>query len=131
VGVLVEHGDKGYGTPTNSVLYPLPPSLPIVSCSCLPLVCKFIIKGTHIVPCTYVTFWGDIQHCEECCHCTGGIGTTVMLIQCSMVSQVMLVEVDLPTKISWDKWNNWVEVLTHFVDTGQLDFKLILTTARG
>jgi len=83
------------------------------------------------MPCTYVTSQGDIQCCEECCHCAGGIGTTVMLIQCSVVSQVMLVEVDLPAKISWDKRNDWVEVLMHFVDTGWSDFKLILTTARG
>jgi hypothetical protein len=83
------------------------------------------------MPRTYVTSWGDIQRHEERCRHAGGIGTTVVLIQCSVVSQVMLVEVDSPAKISWDERNDWVEMLAHFVDTGRSDFKLILTTARG
>ena len=83
------------------------------------------------MPRTYVTSWGDIQRREERCRRAGGIGTTVVLIQCSVVSQVMLVEVDSPAKISWDERNDWAEVLAHFVDTGRSDFKPISTTARG
>jgi hypothetical protein len=129
---------RDIGTTTNSASYPFPPSLPIVSRSCLPLVCRFIVKGTHIVPRTYVTsrdplVAGDIQRREpeECCCRAGGIGTAVVLIQCGVVSQVMPVEVDSPAKISWDERNNWAEVLAHFVDTGRSDFKPISTTARG
>jgi hypothetical protein len=43
----------------------------------------------------------------------------------------MPVEVNSPAKILWDEWNNWAEVLAHFVDTGWLDFKPISMTARG
>jgi hypothetical protein len=76
---------------------------------------------------------GDIQRREpeeRCCR-AGSIGTTVVLIQCGVVSQVMPVKVDSPAKILWDEQNNWAEVLAHFVGTGQSDFKPISTTARG
>jgi len=97
---------------------------------------QFIVKGTHIVPRTYVTsrdplVAADIQRREERCRRAGGIGTAVVLIQCGAVSQVMPVEVDPPAKISWDERNDWAEVLAHFVDTGRSDFKPISTTARG
>ena len=97
---------------------------------------RFVIKGTHIVPRTYVTsrdplVAADIQRREERCRRAGGIGTAVVLIQCGAVSQVMPVEVDPPAKISWDERNDWAEVLAHFVDSGRADFKPISTTSRG
>ncbi|KAH9051925.1 hypothetical protein EDB87DRAFT_628881 [Lactarius vividus] len=97
---------------------------------------QFAIKGTHIVPRTYVTsrdplVAADIQRREERCRRAGGIGTAVVLIQCGAVSQVMPVEVDAPSKISWDERNDWADVLAHFVDAGRTDFKPISTTSRG
>jgi len=97
---------------------------------------RFAIKGTHIVPRTYVTsrdplVAADIQRREERCRRAGGIGTAVVLIQCGAVSQVMPVEVDPPAKISWDERKDWVEVFAHFVDSGRTDFKPISTTTRG
>ncbi|KAH9029346.1 hypothetical protein EDB83DRAFT_2507984 [Lactarius deliciosus] len=82
---------------------------------------QFAIKGTHIVPRTYVTSRDPLA----------GIGTAVVLIQCGGVSQVMPVEVDAPSKISWDERNDWADVLAHFVDAGRTDFKPISTTTRG
>jgi hypothetical protein len=101
-----------------------------------PSTCRFVVKGTHIVPRTYVTsrdplVAADIQRREERCRRAGGIGTAVVLIQCGAVSQVMPVEVDPPAKISWDERKDWAEVLAHFVDSGRADFKPISTTARG
>jgi hypothetical protein len=101
-----------------------------------PLTGRFVVKGTHIVPRTYVTsrdplVAGDIQRREERCRRAGGIGTAVVLIQCGAVSQVMPVEVDAPARISWDERNDWADVLAHFVDSGRADFKPISTTARG
>ena len=97
---------------------------------------RFAIKGTHIVPRTYVTsrdplVAADIQRREERCRRAGGIGTAVVLIQCGAVSQVMPVEVDPPAKISWDERKDWAEVFAHFVDSGRTDFKPISTTSRG
>ena len=97
---------------------------------------RFSVKGTHIVPRTYVTsrdplVAADIQRREERCRRAGGIGTAVVLIQCGAVSQVMPVEVDPPAKISWDERNDWADVLAHFVDSGRTDFKPISTTSRG
>ncbi|KAH9924100.1 hypothetical protein B0H21DRAFT_886341 [Amylocystis lapponica] len=97
---------------------------------------RFTIKGTHIVPRTYVTdndplVGADITRREERCRRSGGIGTAVILIQCGEVSQVMPVEVDAPGKISWDARDDWADVLRHFVDSGRTDFKPISTTSRG
>ena len=97
---------------------------------------RFAIKGTHIVPRTYVTsrdplVAADIQRREERCRRAGGIGTAVVLIQCGAVSQVMPVEVDPPAKISWDERNDWAEILAQFVNSGRSDFKPVSTTTRG
>ncbi|KAI0925485.1 hypothetical protein AcW1_007920 [Taiwanofungus camphoratus] len=97
---------------------------------------RFSIKSTHIVPRTYITdndplVGADIQRREERCRRSGGIGTAVILVQCGEISQVMPVEVDAPSKISWDSRDDWAEVLRHFVDTGRTDFKPISTTPRG
>jgi len=96
----------------------------------------FSIAGTHIVPRTYVTgrdplVAADIQRREERCRQNGGIGTCVVLIQCGAISQVMPVEVDPPSKISWDCREDWADVLTHFVESGRTDFKPISTSPRG
>ncbi|KAI0790028.1 hypothetical protein C8Q75DRAFT_717444 [Abortiporus biennis] len=97
---------------------------------------RFSIKGTHIVPRTYVTdndplVGADIQRREERCRRSGGIGTAVILIQCGEISQVMPVEVDSPSRISWDERADWADVLRHFVESGRTDFAPISTTARG
>ncbi|KAI0278927.1 hypothetical protein BGY98DRAFT_971218 [Russula aff. rugulosa BPL654] len=90
---------------------------------------QFAIKGTHIVPRTYVTsrdplVAADIQRREERCRRAGGSARR-------SVSQVMPVEVDPPAKISWDERNDWADVFAHFVDSGRTDFKPISTTTRG
>ena len=55
----------------------------------------------------------------------------MIIIQCGGISQVMPVEVDSPSRISWDTREDWCDVLTHFVDSGRTDFKPISTTTRG
>ncbi|KAK7682568.1 hypothetical protein QCA50_014368 [Cerrena zonata] len=97
---------------------------------------RFSIKGTHVVPRTYVTdndqlVAADIQRREERCRQRGGIGTAVVLIQCGDISQVMPVEVDSPNRISWDTREDWADVLHHFVESGRTDFKPISSTRSG
>lgn len=94
------------------------------------------MANTHIVSRTFVTSHdplvaADISRREERCRRSGGIGTLVILVQCGGISQVMPVEVDPPSKISWDPRDDWAEVLRHFVESGRTDFKPISTTARG
>jgi len=97
---------------------------------------RFSIANTHIVPRSYVTghdslVAADIERREERCRRSGGIGTAVILIQCGSISQVMPVEVDPPSKITWDSREDWADVLRHFVESGRTDFKPISTTSRG
>ncbi|OAX42709.1 hypothetical protein K503DRAFT_766498 [Rhizopogon vinicolor AM-OR11-026] len=97
---------------------------------------RFSVANTHVVPRTYVTSHdalvaADISRREERCRRSGGIGTLIILVQCGGISQVMPVEVDPPSKISWDSRDDWAEVLRHFVESGRTDFKPISTTARG
>ncbi|KAI9568149.1 hypothetical protein HD554DRAFT_2100218 [Boletus coccyginus] len=97
---------------------------------------RFSVAGTHIVPRSYVTSHdplvaADIDRREERCRRSGGIGTLVILVQCGGISQVMPVEVDPPSKITWDERDDWPEVLRHFVESGRTDFKPISTTNRG
>ncbi|TBU24455.1 hypothetical protein BD309DRAFT_964818 [Dichomitus squalens] len=97
---------------------------------------RFSVKSTHVVPRTYVTdndplVGEDIHRREDRCRKSGGIGCAVILVQCGEISQVMPVEVDSPSRISWDMRDDWSEVLQHFVDSGRTDFKPISTTARG
>lgn len=44
---------------------------------------------------------------------------------------MMPVEVDPPSKISWDSRADWEDVLRKFVAEGRTDFLPISTTARG
>lgn len=97
---------------------------------------QFTIKGTHIVPRAYVTgsdplVAAEIQQRDDRCRRSGGIGAAVVLIQCGGLSQVMPVEVDAPSKITWDIRDDWEDVLHHFVESGRSDFKPISTTSRG
>ncbi len=97
---------------------------------------RFSVKGTHVVPRTYVTdndplVGADIQRREERCRRSGGLGTAVVLIQCGDISQVMPVEVDSPNRITWDSRSDWADVLRHFVESGRTDFSPISTTPRG
>jgi len=97
---------------------------------------RFTIKGTHIVSRTYVTgsdslVADDIQRRDDRCRKAGGIGAAVVLIQCGGVSQVMPVEVDPPSQISWDSRDDWSDVARHFVNSGRTDFRPISTSARG
>jgi hypothetical protein len=73
----------------------------------------------------------EIHKRETRCRQNGGLGAAVVIIQCGEVSQVMPVEVDPPSKITWDLRNDWADVLRHFVDAGRTDFKPISSTARG
>lgn len=43
----------------------------------------------------------------------------------------MPVEVDPPSKITWDSRDDWAQVLSHFIESGRTDFKPISTTSRG
>lgn len=102
----------------------------------LPDLSRFSVAGTHIVPRSHVTshdplVGADIDRREERCRRSGGIGTLVIFVQCCGISQVMPVEVDPPSKITWDPRDDWAEVLRHFVKSGRTDFKPISTTARG
>ncbi|TFK27897.1 hypothetical protein FA15DRAFT_585437 [Coprinopsis marcescibilis] len=95
---------------------------------------RFSIVSTHIVPRTYIRdplVVNDIQRREERCRHSGGIGTLVVILQCRDIAQVMPVEVDHPSKISWDEREDWLAVLNHFIESGRTDFKPISTTARG
>ncbi|KAJ7592626.1 hypothetical protein C8J56DRAFT_780394 [Mycena floridula] len=95
---------------------------------------RFTVAATHIVPRTYIRdqmVINDILRREERCRHNGGIGTLVVIIQCGGVSQVMPVEVDPPSKISWDIRDDWAAVVHHFVESGRTDFKPISTTPRG
>ncbi|KAK7062670.1 hypothetical protein VNI00_000158 [Paramarasmius palmivorus] len=95
---------------------------------------RFSIAATHIVPRKYIRdplVLNDIQRREDRCRQNGGIGTLVIIIQCGSVSQVMPVEVDPPSRISWDSRDDWEYVLQHFVDSGRTDFQPISTTPRG
>ena len=99
-------------------------------------ISRFSVAGTHLVQRSYITsrdplVAADIERREERCRRNGGIGCAVVLIQCGAVSQVMPVEVDPPSKISWDTREDWSEVLQHFVSSGRTDFKPISTSARG
>ena len=99
-------------------------------------ISRFSVAGTHLVQRSYITsrdplVAADIERREERCRRNGGIGCAVVLIQCGAVSQVMPVEVDPPSKISWDPREDWSEVLQHFVSSGRTDFKPISTSARG
>ncbi|KAG6811817.1 hypothetical protein H0H92_005676 [Tricholoma furcatifolium] len=95
---------------------------------------RFSIAGTHVVPRAYVQdplVISDIRRREERCRNNGGIGTLVVIVQCGDISQVMPVEVDPPSKISWDTREDWASVLSHFVESGRTDFQPISTTSRG
>ena len=58
-------------------------------------------------------------------------GTAVILVQCGGMSQVMPVECDSPSRISWDAREDWSEILERYVETGRTDFQPISTTSRG
>ncbi|KAF7331526.1 MYND-type domain-containing protein [Mycena kentingensis (nom. inval.)] len=95
---------------------------------------RFTVSATHIVPRTYICdplVIADIQRREERCRAAGGIGTAVIIIQAGGVSQVMPVEVDPPSKITWDIRDDWASVVQHFVDEGRTDFLPVSTTGRG
>ncbi|KAJ7196784.1 hypothetical protein GGX14DRAFT_472846 [Mycena pura] len=95
---------------------------------------RFSIAATHVVPRTYICdplVITDIQRREQRCRQNGGIGTAVIIIQCGSVSQVMPVEVDPPSKITWDTRDDWARVLHHFIESGRTDFQPISTTPRG
>ncbi|KAF8904009.1 hypothetical protein CPB85DRAFT_1376996 [Mucidula mucida] len=95
---------------------------------------RFSIAATHIIPRTYINdpvVIADIQRREERCRHGGGIGTLVIVIQCGSVSQVMPVEVDAPSRITWDMRDDWLSTLHHCVESGQTEFLPKSTTSRG
>ncbi|KIK66930.1 hypothetical protein GYMLUDRAFT_157146 [Collybiopsis luxurians FD-317 M1] len=95
---------------------------------------KFSVVSTRIVKRNYIAdplVLADIQRRDDRCRHNGGIGALIVLVQCAGISQVMPIEVDPPSKITWDTREDWPAVLNHFVDTGRSDFQPISTTARG
>ncbi|KAJ6558358.1 hypothetical protein B0H19DRAFT_946954 [Mycena capillaripes] len=97
---------------------------------------RFSIAATHVVPRTHICdplVIEDIQHREEQCRANGGIGTAVIIIQCGSISQVLPVDVEVnsPSRISWDIRDDWAAVLYPFVSSGRTDFQPISTTSRG
>jgi len=95
---------------------------------------RFSISSTHVVSRDYIpdrVVMAEIQNRDERCRHMGGFGTIIVILQCGGVSQVMPVEVDHPSTISWDVREDWQAVLHHFVESGRTDFKPISTTSRG
>lgn len=99
-------------------------------------ISRFVVKSTTLVPRSFVESGDplvaqDIQRREERCRKSGGIGTAVILVQCGGMSQVMPVECDSPSRISWDSREDWAEILERYVEGGRTDFQPITTTSRG
>jgi len=97
---------------------------------------RFSLKGTHLVARTYITdrdplVADDIKRREDRCRQSGGIGCAVILIQCGSISQVMPVEVDPPSRISWDSRDDWATILGHYVNSGRTDFVPTSSSSRG
>jgi hypothetical protein len=95
---------------------------------------RFSIQGAHVVSRSYINdplVNADIARRDERCRRSGGLGAAVVMINCSGVSQVMPVEVDAPSTISWDDRRDWAQVVAHFIESGRTDFKPISTTPRG
>lgn len=95
---------------------------------------RFSIQGAHVVSRSYINdplVNADIARRDERCRRSGGLGAAVVMVNCSGVSQVMPVEVDAPTTISWDDRRDWAQVVAHFIESGRTDFKPISTTPRG
>ncbi|KAJ7253470.1 hypothetical protein C8J57DRAFT_1437301 [Mycena rebaudengoi] len=96
---------------------------------------RFSIAATHVVPRT--VHLRSTRHRGHPAPRGSAAGTRVasappvIIIQCGGVSQVMPVEVDPPSKISWDARDDWAHVLHHFVESGRTDFQPISTTSRG
>lgn len=90
---------------------------------------RFTLKGTHMVPRTYLAQYADplivedVQRREERCRRAGGIGTAVVLLQCGAMAEVMPVEIDNPTRLAaWETREDWEEVLEWYVTSGRGDF---------
>jgi len=95
---------------------------------------RFSVASINVVPRSYVRdqlVITEIQRREERCRHNGGIGTLVVIVQCGELSEVMPVEVDPPSKITWDAREDWASVLHHFVESGRTDFQPISTTPQG
>ncbi|KAJ3995577.1 hypothetical protein F5050DRAFT_1766456 [Lentinula boryana] len=95
---------------------------------------RFSVVSACIVKRNYIgdaLVLADIQRRDDRCRQNGGIGALVVLVQCAGISQVMPIEVDPPSKISWDTREDWASVLHHFVESGRTDFQPISTTSRG
>jgi hypothetical protein len=72
----------------------------------------------------------DILRREDRCRRAGGIGVAVVLLQCGLVSQVMPIEVDPPSKIAWDTREDWEQLLRMYVDAGRTDFRAPISSRR-
>ncbi|KAF9559299.1 hypothetical protein CPC08DRAFT_723984 [Agrocybe pediades] len=95
---------------------------------------RYSIASTHVVDKSYIRdslVLAEIQRRDERSRQNGGIGTLIVLIQCGGATEVMPVEVDAPSKITWDSRDDWAQVLAHFVENGRTDFKPISTTPKG
>ncbi|KAH6880868.1 hypothetical protein BKA70DRAFT_1391220 [Coprinopsis sp. MPI-PUGE-AT-0042] len=95
---------------------------------------RFSVSAAHIVPRNYIrdpNVLADIQRRDERCRQSGGIGVLIVILQCGGLAQVLPVEVDPPSKVSWDERTDWHAVLNHFVESGRTDFKPISTSSSG
>jgi len=72
----------------------------------------------------------DVVRREERCRRAGGIGVAVVLLQSGLISQVMPVEVDPPSKIAWDSRDDWEQLLRMYIEAGRTDFRAPMSTSR-
>ncbi|THH03134.1 hypothetical protein EW145_g6502 [Phellinidium pouzarii] len=97
---------------------------------------RFVVATARIVQRSVVESYDplvaqDIQRREERCRRAGGIGAAVILVQCGAMSQVMPVECDSPSRISWDTRDDWADILARYVEGGRVDFQPVTTTSKG
>ena len=95
-----------------------------------------MIQSTRLIPRSHIEARDplvakDIERREQRCRAQGGIGTAVLLVQCGGLSQVMPVECDAPSRISWDTRDDWTDILERYVEAGRVDFRPVTTTSRG
>ena len=85
--------------------------------SSVQLISRSVINNTDPVVIS------DVTRREERCRRAGGIGVAIVMLQCGVISQVMPVEVDPPSKITWDSREDWEQILRMYVDAGRTDFR--------
>jgi hypothetical protein len=100
------------------------------------ILSRFVIQSASLIPRSMIEqrdplVAKDIERREARCRAAGGIGTAIVLVQCGGLSQVMPVECDAPSRISWDMREDWASILERYVEAGRVDFMPVTTTAKG